>query len=227
MCGRFVRRSPLQHVVELFSASLVDARLLAPPRYNIAPTQDVLAVRMRDDGQRTLGLLHWGLIPAWADDPAIGNRMINARAETVSQKPAFRQAFRQRRCLLPADGFYEWKPAGKRKQPYLFHRRDNELFAFAGLWDRWQRDEQTIDSCTILTTDANAVVRPVHDRMPLIIAPQAYDTWLDPRATPDDLAPLLRPVPDDLLAADAVSPRVSNPANDDPHCLEPQTPGLF
>jgi len=167
--------------------------------------------------------LRWGLIPSWASDPAIGNRMINARAETAPDKPAFRAAFRRRRCLVAADGFYEWQRSGRGKQPYFFRTRDDRLFAFAGLWESWEgADHLAIESCTILTTEAGEPVLPIHDRMPVILAPGDYDRWLDPAVQrPDALRPLLRPYPPEAMMGSAVGPHVNNPIHDDPRCIEP------
>ncbi|MFO0898004.1 MAG: SOS response-associated peptidase [Pirellulales bacterium] len=162
MCGRFtLRQVPHEWVKQL-------ALPIFSPRYNIAPTQQVLAIRQRE-GIREAVELRWGLIPSWADDPKIGNRLINARAETVATKPAFRQAYKRRRCLILADGFYEWQKQGKTKQPYFIHRPDDQPFAFAGLWEWWKGNVLEIASCTIITTEANELMRPLHDRMPVIL----------------------------------------------------------
>ncbi len=226
MCGRFTLRTPAAAVARQFGL------LEVPPleaRYNVAPSQPVAAVRMTPEAQpgepprRQLTWLRWGLVPGWAKDPALGNRLINARAETAAAKPAFRAALRQRRCLVAADGFYEWQHTGARKQPYYFHLRDQGPFALAGLWERWQGPEgRTIESCTVLTTAANELVRPIHDRMPVIIAPADYALWLDAAVEePDRLARLWAPYPEREMAVDAVSARVNNPANEDPRCVEP------
>ena len=174
-------------------------------------------------GQRQLAWLRWGLVPSWARDTAIGNRLINARAETAAEKPAFRAAFRSRRCLIVADGFYEWQRAGNRKQPYFFHLRDDRPFAFAGLWEVWETpDRSRVESCTLLTTVANGLVRPIHDRMPVILAAADYTPWLDAGVEePKRLASLLGPYPSEAMAADPVGPRVNSPGNDDPGCIEP------
>jgi putative SOS response-associated peptidase YedK len=174
MCGRYSLTTPTEALVALFAAGPLEG---FSPRYNIAPTQLVPAVRM-SEGERAWAWLRWGLIPSWAKDPAIGNRMINARAETVADKPAFRAALRRRRCLLPADGFYEWEKRDGAKQPYHIALADRAPFAFAGLWEHWQGDE-AIESCTILTTAANRRLAPIHPRMPVILAPEHYDIWLD------------------------------------------------
>ena len=181
MCGRFTLRAPASVIAEQFS--LFEVPWLKP-RFNIAPTQPVPVVRMTPQQaapQRQFVFLHWGLVPSWAKDPTIGNRMINARAETVADKPAFRTALRRRRCLIVADGFYEWQTAGKRRQPMFIHIRDDRPLAFAGLWESWEgADHSALESCTILTTAANDLVRPIHDRMPVIVAPEDYADWLDP-----------------------------------------------
>lgn len=222
MCGRFTLRAPASAVANQFL--LFEVPLLQP-RFNIAPSQPVPVVRLApgpSTPQRQLHLLHWGLIPSWATDPAIGNRMINARAETVADKPAFRAAFQRRRCLVVADGFYEWQRVERRRQPYFIRMRDDRPMGFAGLWESWEGpDHSAIDSCTILTTEANDVVRPIHDRMPVIVAPGDYDRWLDPTAKGTDLLPLLRAYPSDPMEAYAVSTMVNSPAHDDPRCIEP------
>lgn len=220
MCGRYTLRVSASEVARQFL--LFDLPPL-PPRFNIAPSQPVAAVRMAD-GRRELAWLRWGLVPSWAKDPAIGNRTINARCETAAEKPAFRTALRRRRCLVLADGFYEWQPAakGKKKQPYFFHFRDDRPFGFAGLWESWEGpDHSRLETCTLLTTEANAVVRPIHDRMPVIVAPENHALWLDPAVTETGpLLPLLRPFPADEMEAYPVSPLVNSPANEDPHCAE-------
>ncbi len=222
MCGRYTLRTPAQDIADFFELDEVPD---LAPRFNIAPTQAVAAVRRSADSRgRHLALLHWGLIPSWADDPKIGYSTINARAETVSSKPSFRSAFKKRRCLIAADGFYEWQKTGdkNKKQPFLIHRRDAGPFALAGLWERWKRDELVIESCTIIVTEPNELVRPIHDRMPVILSPQDFDLWLDPAV--DDvgrLEALLRPAPAADLEAIAVSTRVNNPASDVPECVVP------
>ncbi len=219
MCGRYTLRTPLQHVLELFGAVPEQGELNFGPRFNIAPTQWVPSVRTDASGARTLGLLRWGLVPAWADDPSVGNRMINARGETAPVKPAFREAFRKRRCILPADGFFEWKAEGRGKQPYLIRRPDDRPFGLAGLWERWRRGDDEIESCTILTTSPNTLMREIHDRMPVILSLDACNTWLDPTAPAERLMPLLSPCPDGELVAGPVDTRVNSPKNDDAACI--------
>jgi putative SOS response-associated peptidase YedK len=191
------------------------------PRYNIAPTQTVIVVS--DDGTRTLTEMRWGLIPSWAKDSAIGNRMINARAETVATKPAFRVALRKRRCLIPADGFYEWQPVGRRKQPVYITLKSREPFSFAGLWESWTApDGQEIKTCTIITTEANDLLKAIHDRMPVILTREAEAVWLDPTIQdPEGLLPLLGPYPAEEMEAYPVSTQVNNTAHDGQECIQP------
>jgi putative SOS response-associated peptidase YedK len=193
-----------------------------PFRYNIAPTQPVPVIRQTPEG-RQLAMLRWGLVPYWSRDMRGGTRMINARAESVATKPAFHAAFQQRRCLVPADGFYEWKkPSPKQRDPYLIYLKDGELFAFAGLWESWKGPEGVVETCSIITTDANELVRPLHDRMPVILATRDYDKWLDAGIEdPAQLEPLLKPYPASEMALRAVNPIVNNARNEDPRCVEP------
>lgn len=220
MCGRFSLGAPIR-VGQLFDLpNWPDA----PPRYNIAPSQEVPAViQNRETGVREFRPLRWGLVPSWAKDPAIGHRMINARSETAATKPAFRKSLRDRRCLILADGFYEWKREGPRKRPYYIRLRAGEPFAFAGLWDRWApADGQPLETCTIVTTAPNELVQPIHDRMPVILPSSAYRLWLDPAMR--DVGPvqaLLKPYPADEMIAYPVSTRVNNPAYDTPECIAP------
>ena len=217
MCGRYTLATPVGRLAEefAFDSSSKDFRT----SYNVAPTQQVPAV-LAEGGARRLEMLRWGLVPSWADDPGIGARMINARSETAPEKPSFRSAFRRRRCLIPADGFYEWKRENGGKQPYYFHMREGRPFAFAGLWENWNKDGE-IRSCTILTTTANDVVEEVHERMPVILPRDHYDAWLDPEAEGEEVAGLLVPYPGDDLEAYPVSRFVNSPGNDDPRCIEP------
>jgi putative SOS response-associated peptidase YedK len=195
------------------------------PRYNIAPTQQVGVVRQTAPGQREFVFVRWGFVPHWAKDPSIGSRLINARSEDAAVKPTFRDSFRRRRCLVAADGFYEWKKNGKQKQPYLIHLPDDRPFAFAGLWGGWGDEPDRIESCTILTTAANSQLRDLHERMPVILDPADYDRWLDPNAPgPESLPMLLDSSPAAELIVAAANPRVNNVANDDADCLANQEP---
>ena len=226
MCGRFTQRMTWRELHQRMD--LIGTPLNLPPRYNVAPSQDIAVIRAIEDG-RTLVMLRWGLIPAWAKQPNIGYRLINARSETAAEKPSFRSAFRARRCLIPADGFYEWRREGKTRQPWLFGLRDGAPFAFAGLWERWtvpagaaltgslseRSPGDAVETCTILTTAANETVAPVHGRMPVILPPDAYGPWL----AGEDVA--LAPYPADDMTAHPVSTLVNRPANDDPRCVEP------
>jgi len=221
MCGRFTLFEPDRVLSKIFDLGEI---LPLKPRFNIAPSQAVAAVRVSSaGGARELALLRWGLIPSWAKDRSIGSRMINARAETVREKPSFRNAFRRRRCLVPANGFYEWQRREDRKQPYYVRMRDDRVFAFAGLWDRWDGEEGSVaETCAILTTAANSVLAPVHDRMPVILDPAMYDRWLDPSTPdPDSLASLLVPFPPEGMVAFPIGTRVNNPSVDDEGCIAP------
>jgi putative SOS response-associated peptidase YedK len=215
MCGRYALTSPLAVIAERFHLLWMPA---IAPHYNIAPSQTIPVVRNTEQG-RELALLKWGLIPSWSKDASIGMKLINARGESLGDKPAFRNAYRHRHCLVPADAFYEWKPVAGRKQPYCIRMRDQALFGMAGLWEHWMApDGQVVESCTIVTVDANAMVAELHDRMPLILAPADYDAWLG--ASTKEAA-LPRAVPAEEMVAYPVSPLVSNAKNDVPACLIP------
>jgi putative SOS response-associated peptidase YedK len=225
MCGRFALVTPGEEIAETFGLTEVP-ELVA--RYNIAPTQPVVAVRVApqsklDNQRRELTLLHWGLIPSWAKDPSISARLINARAETAAEKPSFRSALKYRRCLVPADGFYEWQKVDGKKQPYFIRLRDDGPFAIAGLWEHWQSpDGSEIESVTLLTTAANDAVRPLHDRMPVIIAPADYGLWLDTAVQKaEGVQHLLRPFDATAMLAYPVNPLVNNARNDTAVCLQP------
>jgi putative SOS response-associated peptidase YedK len=224
MCGRYTLTLPLSNLVDAFDVPPPEFDFA--PRYNIAPTQDVPVVA-EDEAGRRMGLLRWGLVPFWADDPSIGNRLINARSETVARKPAFRGPFRRRRCLVPADGFYEWrKEAGGRKTPFWIRLAGQEVFTMAGIWDRWEGDDgEALHTFSILTTDAAPEIAAIHPRMPLVLPPSRRDTWLDPSSEPDDLLPLLEPERDMELAFHPVSTVVNSPGNDRPECIEPLDEG--
>jgi putative SOS response-associated peptidase YedK len=229
MCGRYAFFTPIEAVTRLFAVSEVHIRELAP-RYNIAPTQEVPIIRvspfLEQDGAheplRELALARWGLVPFWAKDPSIGNRMINARGETVAQKPAFRAAFRKRRCLVPADGFFEWQKTESGKQPWYIHAADGEPLALAGLWELWDPPDggAPLASCSIITTRANEFMRPLHERMPVILDAGGRDAWLDAATTPSGLQALLVPAAEDALEAWPVSRRVNSPFNEDPSLVE-------
>jgi len=219
MCGRFTLRASSRAVAQEFG--LADQPELFP-HFNVAPTQQVAVVRQRaDDGGKELAFLRWGLIPAWADDPSIGNRLINARSETAATKPSFRRAFRSRRCLVVADGYYEWQKVDGRKQPYFIGLQGDRPFGLAGLWERWEKHGEPVESCTILTTDANELMQPIHERMPVIVPADQYDLWLDPRfGDTVKLGKLLRPYSSKEMVSYWVSTLVNNPRNDVPQCVE-------
>ncbi len=222
MCGRFALFSDISGLPGRFGF-VMDSP--APePRYNVAPTQPVLAVV--NDGTRRGRMMRWGLVPPWAKDIRIGSRMINAVSETAASKPAFRSAFRRRRCLVLADGFFEWRREGKQRTPLYFFQKSGEPMAFAGLWESWQppQGKPTL-SCAILTTAANEFMAPVHHRMPVILSAETEALWLDPLTeTPDTLEPLLMPAPPDSLDAYEVSPTVNNVRGEGPGCIAPATP---
>jgi putative SOS response-associated peptidase YedK len=217
MCGRFTLRVPSHKLIEQFGLEM--ARPDEPwdaivPRYNIAPSQTILAVRPSANG-RELVSMKWGFVPAWATHAK--GAMINARSESAASKPTFRDAFRKRRCLIPADGFYEWKKSGRRKEPYHIRLTDGQLFAFVGLWETWHGQ----DTCTILTTTANQLVASLHDRMPVILDPEDYSRWLDSSTQAEELQTLLKPYSEEKLKTTAVDLRVNSAAIDDAQCLAP------
>jgi len=225
MCGRFTITQLPTDLAEQFDVEIPDSiRIDFNPRYNLAPTQPVLVVRTgAEGGRRELTWLRWGLIPSWAKDPAIGNRMINARAESLADKPAYRASYRRRRCLVLADGFYEWQRRDRVKQPYYLRFKSGGVFGLAGLWEHWQSpDGDELESCAIITTDPNALASQIHDRMPVIIPGAGYDRWLDPRTqSPDALAALLKPYPADQMESYPVSTNVNRPANDSAENIRP------
>jgi len=223
MCGRFTLTATPEALNQLLP--LFDG-LDLQPQYNIAPSQNVLSVRRKPDGDELEAVkLRWGLIPSWAEDAKIGYKLINARLETARSKPSFRSAFKSRHCLVMADGFYEWKKAGKTKQPFHIHLKAGGPLAFAGLWENWLHEGKTIESCTILTTDATESLRALHDRMPVIVDPNRYKHWL---TTPGERDPAdfdyLGPYPSKLITAVPVSSLVNSPRNNIPQCLEPVGP---
>ena len=223
MCGRYSITTPVEALARLFRSK--GPALNLPPRYNVAPTQQVPIVRREHEGltgERELAQVRWGLIPFWARTAPIGAKMINARAEGIDEKAAFRAALKMRRCLVPADGFYEWQAMRGRKVPWHITSKDGKPFAFAGLWERWEKapDGVPVESCTIITTSANHLVRPLHDRMPVILAPDDHAAWLgeDPVR---DVAELLRPYPSEAMRAYRVITAVNSVRNDGPKCIEP------
>ena len=223
MCGRFSLTYTDQDLLEYFQLA---RGLDLEPRYNIAPSQPVAAVRV-EEGERRLVLLRWGLIPFWANDPKVGYKMINARAETAHKTPAFRAAFRGRRCLIPASGYYEWDKKGGSRQPYHILRADGQPMALAGLWEHWEGEEgkTVIESCTILTTAANEPVARLHDRMPVILGPEDFDLWLDPgEQRVERLRELLGPAAPGVLNMVPVSPYVNKATNEGERCIEPAGP---
>ena len=217
MCGRFTLSQPNNAIASAFNIAQIPP---LEPRYNIAPTQLIPSILSASGGEKQLQMLRWGLIPSWAKDDKISAKLINARAETVSEKPSFKAAFKRRRCLIIADGFYEWQRQEKKKQPYYFRLQNAQLFAFAGLWEQWKSpDEDIINSCTILTTEANDLLRPIHDRMPVILESKDYGLWLDSEAQQPQLQQLLRPYQADLMTSYTVSTKVNNPKNNTPECI--------
>ena len=221
MCGRFTQTASPEAIALQFEVAEIP---LLKPRYNIAPSQPVVAIRIEPDtSTRKLVMLRWGLIPSWAKDPKIGSQCINAKAETVAVKPSFRSAFKKRRCLVVATGFYEWQVQGRTKQPMWIGLRSKQPFAFAGLWEHWTPAEgESLETCTIITTEPNDLMAPIHNRMPVILAPVSYDKWLDPLFQHiESLTALLRPYPSEELTAYPVSTLVNNPRHDVPQCLEP------
>jgi len=221
MCGRFVQNFTFETFQQSFSIQAAEADI--PPNFNAAPTQEILTI-IKHDNENKLERLHWGLVPFWAKDVSIGSRMINARAETVTSKPSFRNAFKKRRCLIPASGFYEWKGEKGHKQPYYITIPSGKPFAFAGLWETWtgKDDESVYKSCTIITTDASESVRELHNRMPVILDPEVYEQWLNVRIQdPKELESIL----EDGILKDMkyypVSSFVNSVKNNDPNCIKP------
>ncbi len=218
MCGRYTLKTPVDVLAEYFDLDGYPSSLA--PSYNVAPTQEVAAI-VEEGEERKLETFRWGLIPSWAKDPSIGNKMINARTETVSEKPSFRSAFKKRRCLIVADGFYEWQKTDGGKQPFYIRMKDSSPFAFAGLWETWDGHGEEIRSCSIITTDANDLMDEIHHRMPVILPPDNYGAWLDPGFDEKEaLVDLLRPYPSEEMEAYPVSRRVNKPSNNEPSVVE-------
>jgi putative SOS response-associated peptidase YedK len=220
MCGRFALKAPPRSIQEHFH--LPETPDLSS-RYNIAPSQSVAVVRhLPGKSFLQLDMLRWGLVPHWAKDMKIGYKMINARAETLAQKPSFRSAFKKRRCLIAADGFYEWKHSGKGKQPIYVQLKKRGVMSFAGLWETWNSPDGTrVESCTIITTTPNEFIKRIHDRMPVILPPEQYETWLQDSASEESLLHLLVPYPSEEMEAYPVSMQVNSPQNDTPACIKP------
>ncbi len=222
MCGRFALTTPAQDLAKIFDLWEVPPLV---PRYNIAPSQEVAVIRT-DDDHRRLDLLRWGLIPSWAKDPAIGYKTFNARCETAHEKPSFKAAFKKRRCLVPASGFYEWERFGSTKQPYYIQRIDGKPLAMAGLWEAWSDrvSGEAVESCTILTTCANGLISTIHERMPVILDLEGCDLWLDgPDQDLTVVQKLFAPVPENILQMEAVSDYVNKAGHEGPECVEPKT----
>lgn len=226
MCGRFTLRSPGNLIIEQFDLDFQSDPLFAlRPRYNIAPTQAVPVIRREE---RDVSLLKWGLVPFWAKDPKGGARMINARSETVATKPAFRSAFKKRRCLVPADGYFEWIKEGKKKKPFWIRMKDERPFLMAGLWEQWSEngedsagDAESLETFTVLTTSSNSLTEDIHDRMPVILSPNDYQQWLDPAVqTSDELNYMFEPFDPNEMQFNEVSDRVNSVRNDDEQCIE-------
>jgi putative SOS response-associated peptidase YedK len=216
MCGRFAFYSPREAVLAVFGVALP---FDLAPRYNVAPGQLVAAIRAGESGGPEGVQLRWGLVPFWAKDASTGHRMINARAETLAAKPAFRNAWKKRRCLVLANGFYEWRGQGTGKTPFFVSRPDEQPIAFAGLWERWDKGDEPLETCTIITTAANRVLREIHDRMPVILPPDALHAWVDPGQDLSVLSAFLQPAPDDLLETREVSRAVNSPAHEGPELI--------
>ncbi len=219
MCGRFTLTTSSQTVQEVFPQFEIPE---LEPHYNIAPTQSVAVIRRaRSEQDPSFAMVRWGLVPFWAEDPSVGSRMINARSESVADKPAFKHNFQKRRCLVLADGFFEWMETDGKKQPYYIRLKGGRPFAFAGLWDRWNKVEPALESCTVLTTDGNDLIQPLHDRMPVILHTKDVDTWLDHSLQNlADFEPLMQPFPSDLMESYPVNPVVNSVRNDDARCIE-------
>lgn len=220
MCGRFIRTTPIERYSALFSAS---GSVELKASYNIAPSSQILLARNNAKGGRELVALKWGLVPSWSKEPKTEYSTINARAETIEEKPTFRNAFRSRRCLIASDGFIEWqKKSDGTKQPYFIGLADQKPFAFAGIWERWEREGQILESCAIIVTQANDLMKPIHDRMPVILSPEFYDAWMNPKETPSsNLKSLLLPYPSDRMKAYPISTVINSPLNDNSDLILP------
>jgi putative SOS response-associated peptidase YedK len=220
MCGRFSLHTPESQIREAFNLDHTEP-LGLKPRYNIAPSQDIPIIRDAETGHE-LTMARWGLVPTWSKEPKTKYSTINARIESVAEKPTYRTPFKHKRCLIPADGFYEWKVVNGHKVPHHIRMRDSSVFAFAGLWDRWESEDDSIESCTIIVMPANEVMKSIHERMPAIIAPAHYDLWLDSRISDNqEIMQYLTSAPSSQLTAYPVSTRVNSPRNNDEQCIRP------
>lgn len=218
MCGRLSQTTAAEKAARALET--INELPALPPRYNVAPSLPLAAIRQSPQGRNEWVVLRWGLVPHWAKDAKAGYKMINAKAETLTQRPAYRTAFRYRRCIVPADGFYEWKRDNKTKQPYYIRRQADEPLYFAGLWEHWEGNGEVLESCAIVTTGPNPLVQPLHDRMPLILTAEEAQIWLDVAITdPRRLQPLLKPYTSDDLTAYPVTPAVNSPRFDDAQCI--------
>lgn len=222
MCGRYALYGPVSRLHEQFSADIDDLPLDWGPRYNAAPMQMLPVIRQRPTGERVAHLLRWGLVPSWSKDESIATKLINARGETLAEKPSFRGAFKSRRCIIPASGFYEWRQLAGGKQPYFIKPANDELFGFAGLWERWSKpDGEPLDTFSVITTDANDAMRPLHERMPVILQPDDCALWLSKATEPDLARQLVAPCSDSMLRIYPVSKAVGNVRNEGPSLVEP------
>ncbi len=221
MCGRYALKTPARELASHFG---LDEVVDVAPRYNISPGTDIPTIRHSPEGKRVMHLLRWGLVPHWAKDPSIGAKLSNARGETVAEKPSFRDAFKRRRCLVPADGFYEWKTDGRQKQPYYFSLKSGEPIGLGGVWESWRAPNgEIVRTCCLITTGPNDIMLPVHDRMPVIVAPSDYTTWLT--GEPGDALDLVKPYPTDAMQAWAVSKRVSRSGEEGADLVRPAEGG--
>lgn len=216
MCGRFNLTATPESIVEHFQ---LESLSRYQPSYNITPAKKILTIVELDDKSRKAAYLFWGLVPSWAKDSKNSSHLINARAETVREKPSFRSAFRHRRCLIPTNGFFEWQKLVSGKQAFHIHRQDNQLFAFAGLWEHWEHEQKILYSCTIITTEATEFMQPIHERMPIIISPEHYQQWLDKATDENQAFELLDNRAYEFMAATPISDWVNNPQHDDERCL--------
>jgi len=219
MCGRFAQFAPVERIGQLFGIDNIGNR---KPIYNVTPAHAPLLARNAVWGSREIVALRWGLVPYWAKGPLTGNSFINAPVETIADNPAFRVPIRYRRCLIAADGYYEWEQDNRNKQPYYISLKSGAVFAFAGIWDRWERGNDVVEACAILVTEANELIRPIHEHMPVILSPSAYNLWMDPKETdPSKLTHLYQPYPAFLMQAWRVSKAVNDPKNNTPSLLQP------